>query len=70
MREMSGPSAYKPCNIRERKVRYWAMLRSMKGYGSQVRLKDISRMLIGLEDESSMTEGTGLLLPMCLCVSW
>lgn len=36
------------------------MLCSMEGYGSQGRLKCVRRVLNGLEDISSVTEGTGL----------
>lgn len=48
------------------------MLWSMEAYRSQGRLTYISRMLNGLEDVSSVTEGTGLVqftnVPMCIIV--
>lgn len=45
----------------------------MEAYGSPGRLNYISRVLNGLEDVSSMTEGTGLVqftdVPMCTMVT-
>lgn len=45
----------------------------MEAYGSPERLNYISRVLNGLEDVSSMTEGTGLVqftnVPMCTMVT-